>query len=220
MKFRKFKMATVVLLVSACMVSAFAQNLVKGGDMEDPSAWNSLNHKGLTQPTFEGGDMEDPSAWNSLNHKGLTQPTFEFSDVGSTIKFGSGQALKVTVDPAAATESRLMLWQPVTLIAGQTYRATGAISCTRFDGAPEGGGAWYQLYVDPLEVDESADDWDPAAGKLLDINGWQDNFPETFDGLWESGQWGSSAVPTSPYYVPAGTPGEEVELTFAIKWGQ
>jgi hypothetical protein len=182
----------LVLLGFVFAVSVFSQNLVVGGNMEDEMAWNLHQYN-------------DPA-----------EPTFEFNYTDSLPKFGRGGCLHVMQGEAFGQG---LLWQRITLVGGETYRATGALACLDFYPGPEGGGAWYQMYIDPSEVVDGAD-YNPGAIKFFNLDGWQADFPaEPFDDLWESVNLGGG-VPSAPYYTAPGTPGEEVEVTFGIKFGQ
>jgi len=179
------------LAVLAVPPSAQAQNLVQGGDMTDESAWN-------------------------ITYFGTDQPMYEFNYTGDTLKYGRGGCLYLNQGEASG---QLLLWQRLTLIAGKTYRATGAIRQMSYYPGPAGGGAWYQMYILPDEVDPGAGDYNPGAIKFFNLDGWMPDFPDEFDGLFEV-ECINGSVPSAPYYIPEGTPGEEVELTFGIKFGQ
>jgi len=191
-KFNLFCISAIFLFLCISAFPAHAQNLVVGGDMEDESAWN------ITYFT-------DPQ-----------MPEYEFNYTDDSLKFGRGGCLHIF---QAEAFGQLLLWQRLKLIAGQTYRATGAIKAMDYWGGPEGGGAWYQMYIDTTEVDEAAGDYNPGAIKFFNMDGWQADFPEIFDDFWEVVNLGGG-VPEAPYYTPEGTPGEEVEVTFGIKFGQ
>jgi hypothetical protein len=183
-----------VLLICAFSGTAQSQNLVKGANMEDESAWNI---------TYYNAD---------------SQPSYEFNHTGDTQRFGRGNNLYIYQDETAG---QLLIWQRIKLIAGETYRATGAIKCLNYQPGPAGGGAWYQLYVDPEMPDPTLTDYNPGAIKFFDMDGWTliPPFPEEFDGLWEVISQGGGAA-SAPYYTAPGTPGEVVEVTFGIKFGQ
>ena len=163
-----------------------------------------------------GGDLEDESPWKvNYNPPGTVEPTFEFNYTDSLPKFGQGGCLHVLCGEAWGQG---LLYQRIKLIAGETYRATGAIACLGYAGGPTGGGAWYQMYIDTAQVIEGAE-YNPGAIKFFNMDGWQADFPEIFDNFWESENL-YAGVPSAPYYTPPGTPGEEVEVTFGIKFGQ
>jgi len=175
----------------------------------------------LTIPAFSqnlvvGGNMEDESAWNITYYATPNEPSYQFNYTDAIPKFGRGGCLEIYNGEAAG---QLLIWQRITLIAGKTYRASAAISCLDYQGGPAGGGAWYQLYIDPTEVDETASDYNPGAIKFFDMDGWQADFPASFDDFWEVVNLGGG-MPEAPYYTAPGTPGEEVEVTFGVKFGQ
>jgi hypothetical protein len=163
-----------------------------------------------------GGDMTNEADWNLYYYGGATEPTYEFNYTTDTLKFGHGGNLHILQGEAAG---QLLIWQTVTLIAGKTYRASAAIRCLNYQPGPAGGGAWYQLYLNPEMPDPDAADYNPGAKKLFNMDGWQADFPVEFDGMWESISLGGGE-PWAPYYTPEGTPGEEVEVTFGVKFGQ
>jgi hypothetical protein len=185
------------LLFSAALLALFAsglyaQNLVVGGDMTNEADWNI---------TYFNADQ---------------QPSYEFNYTGDTLRFGHGGNLHIV---QGETGGQLLIWQTVTLIAGKTYRATGAIRELNYQGGPSGGGAWYQMYIDPLPVDPAGGDYNPGAIHFFDISGFvPGDFPVEFDNLWESLNMSISA-PSAPYYTAPGTPGEAVDVTFGIKFG-
>jgi hypothetical protein len=164
-----------------------------------------------------GGDMTNEADWNFYYYSGYTEPAYEFNYTGDTLRFGHGGNLHITQGEAGG---QLLIWQTVTLIAGKTYRASAAIRCVNYQPGPAGGGAWYQLYIDPEVPNPDASDYNPGAVHFFDISGFvPGEFPAEFDNLWESLNMTVSA-PTSPYYTVPGTPGEEVEVTFGVKFGQ
>jgi hypothetical protein len=181
------------------------------------AAFLTLLTAGLhAQNLVVGGDMTNEADWNIYYYSGYTEPVYEFNYTGDTLKFGHGGNLHITQGEAGG---QLLIWQTVTLIAGKTYRASAAIRCLNYQPGPAGGGAWYQLYINPEVPDPDATDYNPGAKKLFNMDGWQADFPAEFNGLWESVSLGGGE-PWAPYYTPEGTPGEEVEVTFGIKFGQ
>ena len=188
-------MKTRLLLISFVLLAvgfASAQNLVKGSNMEDEAAWTVTYYNPESQPFYE----------------------FNYTNEG--LRFGRGGNLHIVQDE---TGGQLLLWQRIKLIAGETYRATAAIKCLDYQPGPAGGGAWYQLYITPEIPDPNAADFNPGAIKFFNMDGWQADFPWEFDGLWEVINLGGG-VDSAPYYVAPGTPGEMVEVTFGIKFGQ
>lgn len=179
------------VIVLCSLSSVFAQNLVKGGNMEDESAWN-------------------------ITYFNADQPEYEFNYTADKPKLGKDGCLYLYQGEASG---QLLIWQRIKLQAGKTYRATAAIACRDYFGGPEGGGAWYQMYIDPTDVDETASDYNPGETKFLNMDGWQEDFPEIFDGSWESVNLGGG-VESAPYYTAPDTLGDEVEVTFGIKFGQ
>ena len=162
-----------------------------------------------------GGNMEDESAWNVLYYNADSQPEYEFNFTGDSLRFGQGGSLDIL---QGETGGQLLLWQRIKLIAGKTYRATGAISTLDF-AYGDGGGSWYQMYISTEIPDETASDFNPLEDTFFDVGWGWDRDSEFFDGLWEDENLGAG-VASAPYYTAPGTPGEEVEVTFGIKFGQ
>jgi len=164
-----------------------------------------------------GSNMENEADWNITYYNADMQPSYEFNYTTDTLRFGHGGNLHILQGESGG---QLLLWQTVTLIAGETYRATGAMRELNYQGGPPGAGAWYQMYIDPEVPDPTLTDYNPGAVHFFDVSGWvPGEFPVEFDNLWESVNMTISA-PTAPYYTAPGTPGEEVEVTFGIKFGQ
>ena len=187
------KFSTMLLLSLLCLFALplFAQNMIEGGNMEDESAW---------EITYYNED---------------SQPDFQFNFTGDSLSFGRGGSLNIL---QGETGGQLLLWQPIILTAGETYRATGALTTTDFI-AGEGGGTWYQMYISTEMPDEDAADYNPLTDKMFDV-GWGWDRPSEFvEGLWEVSNIGTD-VPSAPYYTAPGTPGEKVEVFFGIKFGQ
>lgn len=170
------------------------------------------------QNLIQNGDFSDDSGWDIIYFE-TDQPFYEFNYNADGPKYGDGDCLLIIQMPG---RGQLLFWQRITLIAGETYRATGALKCVNYYGGTLGhAGAWYQMYITPELPDETGQkDFDPGNSRFFDINGWQDGFPtEPFDDLWENLNLGGH-IDTAPFYTPEGTPGAEVEITFGIKFGQ
>jgi hypothetical protein len=91
----------LLLLLCAFLLAATgrSQNLIKGGNMEDPTAWNAY--------------------WGT---NGNDTGTFEFNYTADVPTAGSGGCYRVT----GAGQAANMLWQPVKLIPGHRYMLSGA----------------------------------------------------------------------------------------------
>ncbi|MDZ7317049.1 MAG: T9SS type A sorting domain-containing protein [candidate division KSB1 bacterium] len=186
------------LLASALTISASAQNLIQNPGMESPEGW---------QVIYYNQDQ---------------QPGYEFNYRGETLKFGLGGNLHIFLDNSA--NGQLLLFQRVKCIAGETYRATAAIKVLNFaaDYQPVGQGPWYQFYVTTEMPDPNAGDFNPGGAKMFDISAWDTGCDmldfEQFQGLWEVVRC-NSEIPTAPYWICPGNPGETVEVTVGIKFG-
>ncbi|MBN2273811.1 MAG: T9SS type A sorting domain-containing protein [Bacteroidales bacterium] len=76
-----------------------------------------------SQELITGGNMEDPAAWNVYwGSNGPDTGTFEFNYVADLPAAGAGGCYRVTSRKRTAN----MLWQPVTIIPGHEYKLTGA----------------------------------------------------------------------------------------------
>src|SRR4030042_2777221 len=77
-----------------------------------------------SQELIKGGNMEDPSAWNSYGntYDAKDTGTYEFNYTADVPAAGEGGCYRVT----AAGQAANMLWQPVKLIPGHRYLLTGA----------------------------------------------------------------------------------------------
>jgi len=95
-------MKKVLLLILCAFLIAPAvrsQNMIVGGNMEDPSAWNA----------YWGTNMPDTG-------------TFVFNYTDDVPSAGDGGCYRVTAKAKAAN----FLWQPVEIIPGHSYSLTGA----------------------------------------------------------------------------------------------
>ena len=189
---RRTQFLIAVLTILFCFTAVQAQNLVQNGSFDDDSAW---------EITYYNTDF---------------QPEYDFNYTDETPKFGRDGCLHIYQGESGG---QLLLWQTITLIAGQTYRVTGAISLLEMYMGPEGGGNWYQMYISTEIPDETAGDYNPTADKIFDVGEGWDRTSGEFDAPWESVNI-SAAIPSVPYYTPEGTAGEEVEVIFGIKFGQ
>lgn len=179
----------------------------------------------IAQNQIIGGGMEDESEWEVYYYNQDFQPEYEFGYTEDTPKFGQGPCLHVWSD--GTTGAQLLFWQSVTLVAGERYRATGAIKIINIDSPDEttpgsGPGSWFQYYIheEVPQDPNDAGDYNPG-GKIFDISAWKPNYTTSpRDGFWEDltdDPDGDRA--DSPYFIPEGAPGEAVEVTVGIKFG-
>ncbi|MBN1416358.1 MAG: hypothetical protein JW973_14745, partial [Bacteroidales bacterium] len=94
-----------------------SQELIKGGNMEDPSAWNVY--------------------WNTFN--AVDTGIYEFNYTADVPAAGEGGCYRVT----AAGQAANMLWQPVKLIPGHRYLLTGAYKYL----ADTAVNVWVELFI-------------------------------------------------------------------------
>jgi hypothetical protein len=91
--------------------------LVKGGNMEDPSEWNAY--------------------WNTFD--AVDTGIYEFNYTADGPSAGNGGCYRVT----AAGQAANMLWQPVKIIPGHTYSLTGAYKYL----ADTAVNVWVELFI-------------------------------------------------------------------------
>jgi hypothetical protein len=91
--------------------------LVKGGNMEDPTAWNAY--------------------WNTFD--AVDTGTYEFNYTTDGPSAGSGGCYRVT----AAGQAANMLWQPVKILPGHKYSLTGAYKYL----ADTAVNVWVELFI-------------------------------------------------------------------------
>jgi hypothetical protein len=72
---------------------------------------------------LEGGNMEDPSAWNVSHLDSEEEAQYEFNS-NNSCAFCEGGTLNVWADGTAS--SNILFWQPVTLKANTVYKVSGA----------------------------------------------------------------------------------------------
>ncbi len=89
-----------LLIDELSMVDLSQGELVKGGNMEDPTPWNAY--------------------WNTFDAKDTG--TYEFNYTADVPAAGEGGCYRVT----AAGQAANMLWQPVKILPGHKYSLTGA----------------------------------------------------------------------------------------------
>lgn len=168
------------------------------------------------------GGMESDDGWEIVYYNEDQQPFYEFNFTGDSLEYGLGGNLHIIQEDMA--NGQLLLYQRITAMPGEVFRATGAIKLIEYlsDFEPVGQGPWFQYYVSPEEPDPNGSDYNPPGGKLMDISAWNENCDlldfERFQGLWES-VFCVTETGDAPYYVVTGTPGEPVDLTVGIKFG-
>jgi hypothetical protein len=169
------------------------------------------------------GGMESEDGWEVIWYNPDSYPEYEFNYIPDELpEFFRGGCLHVMLDDSP--NGQLLLYQRVTCVAGDEYRASGAIKIIEYfsNFEPVNQGPWYQFYVTEIEPDPSASDFNPAGTKMFDISAWDAGCDmmdfEQFNGLWED-VCCVSEIATAPYWVCPGTPGEPVEVTVGIKFG-
>ncbi len=141
----------------------------------------------LESSVVKGGTFEadDANLWKiRTNVDGMPEFNWGYNDTAP--RFGRDGCLHIYQD---GLPGQTLIWQRLSFVAGETYRVTGALVALDYQGG-DGGGAWYQLYLDPAKVIEG-EEYNPGSIKFFNMDGWQDEFPEIFDGKWESEQLGA-----------------------------
>jgi hypothetical protein len=128
-----------LLFVSSMMGGVFAQELVVGGNMEDPTPW-----------TVYYLDSSVDSA------------QYEFNDILDTLAAGSGGCLNIW--GGSETYTNILFWQELTAVAGQTYKISGAFR----DISRDLSNFWCQITIS-IEAPVEGVDWTPIAGSNSDI---------------------------------------------------
>jgi hypothetical protein len=166
------------------------------------------------QEILVGGNMEDPSAWtvNHLNSVDTSEYVFNYTD--DVPSKGAGGCLYVS--GASTAEINTLFWQKVTLLAGATYEISGAFKDLTYGQLKD---FWCDVVLTTEEPPAAAGkNWRPLNDTNSDIrvsmNTWAGCGPG-IDGTFEEN--GCSGTGAS-YEVP-GTPGESITYYFGIKPG-
>ncbi|MBN1466352.1 hypothetical protein JXA02_11355, partial [candidate division KSB1 bacterium] len=178
----------VVFLALACILSLplAAQNLIQGSNMEDEDAWEIVYYN----PEF--------------------QPEYQFNYTEATVDVSPlrGGALRIFMDDGS-TGGQLLLYQRVTCIAGQEYKASALLKILDYYAPEAVLGQWFQFYVAVEEPDPMATDFNPAGTKMYNIDSWLGDLNvswEDLNGYFEAVNW-ESHYATAPYWVCPGDPG-------------
>ena len=104
-----------------------------------------------------GGNMEDPDAWNVSHLDSEEEASYEFNS-NNSCTFCDGGTLNVYADGLAS--SNILFWQPVTLKANTKYIVTGAF-CDLTGGAIDQ--FWCEILIGTMEPVDGEDypdgDW-------------------------------------------------------------
>ncbi|OGC02787.1 hypothetical protein A2V82_15175 [candidate division KSB1 bacterium RBG_16_48_16] len=165
----------------------------------------------FAQELVLGGNMEDPTAWTIYNMGSTDEPDFEFNYKLDTLAAGSGGCLNVYGGSASYTN--LLFWQELTLVAGQTYKISGAFR----DLSRELSNFWCQIYIS-TEAPVDGVDWTPLAGANSDMrlsfNTWNGCGPGV-DGTFQD----NSCEGSGPLYTTPGDSGQDVTVYYGLKIG-
>ncbi len=183
--------------IGAYEVAAAPTNLVQNGGFDDASAWVILEHTVPAVTTIDPAFMDDAPS--------------------------QGVAPCLRIASADTGESRPIVYQKLTLVAGQEYMVSSAIKI--LDATPASpSGTWFQIYMSPEEPDpvpEQTIDWNPPY-KIFNIDAWGSNIADFigFDGLFADGSQSFQVGDGTGLYVPPGEAGTEVDIFLVIKPGQ
>ncbi len=171
----------------------------------------------------ENSTMDELGAWQEIYYNAEFLPEYEFMDAPEDAPdYLRGKVLYVLLDNSAS--GQLLLYQRLTLTAGETYRASGAIHLVEYmaDFEPVSQGPWYQFYVTTEEPDPGQSDFNPGGTKMFDISAWDTGCDmlayEQFQGYWEQVRC-LSEIETAPYFTVPGEAGTKVDVTVGIKFG-
>jgi len=202
----RFRMCSSIALICALAGSLCAQNLVQNGTFDDDSAWTVIEHTVPAVTTIDLGYVDDAPALGAA-------PCLRIASAGNDV-------------------SRPVVYQKITLIAGQEYMISSAIKL--LDATPASpAGTWFQIYMSPEEpykmgeetpngvVGEVTVDWNPPH-KIFNIDAWAVNIADFigFDGLFADGSLSFQVGDGTGLYIPPGEAGAEVDIFLAIKPGQ
>ncbi|MBN1558713.1 hypothetical protein JW998_00585, partial [candidate division KSB1 bacterium] len=174
------------------------------------------------QNLIQGSNMEDEDAWEIVYYNTEFQPEYQFNYTEATIDVSPlrGGALRIYMDDGS-TGGQLLLYQRVTCIAGQEYKASALIKILDYYAPEDVLGQWFQFYVALEEPDPTATDFNPAGTKMYNIDSWLGDLNvawEDLNGYFEAVKW-ESHYTTAPYWICPGDPGAEVEVTVGVKFG-
>ncbi len=190
-------MCLSIALICALAGSLCAQNLVQNGTFDDASAWTVLEHTVPPVTTMDLGYMDDAPALGAA-------PCLRIASAGNDV-------------------SRPIVYQKLTLVAGQEYMVSSAIKI--LDATPASpSGTWFQIYMSPEEPDPvpaQTIDWNPPY-KIFNIDAWGSNIADFigFDDLFANGSQSHQVGDGTGLYVPPGDAGTEVDIFLVIKPGQ
>jgi len=193
----RFRMCLSIALICTLAGSLCAQNLVQNGTFDDDSAWTVVEHTVPPVTTMDLGYVDDAPALGAA-------PCLRIASAGNDV-------------------SRPIVYQKLTLLAGQEYMVSSAIKI--LDATPASpSGTWFQIYMSPEEPDpvpEQTIDWNPPY-KIFNIDAWGSNIADFigFDGLFEDGSQSHQVGDGTGLYVPPGEAGTEVDIFLVIKPGQ
>lgn len=169
-----------------------------------------------TNTLVAGGNMESADGWQITDFSSNSSTRYSFGDTTNCPTAGEGGCLRIQ---QGSSFGQFLVWQRVTLTAGELYRISAAIRLADYQfGSTSSGGVWYQLYLYPDEVAPCANDYDPNSLKLLNIDSWKEDFQAPFDGLWQDLNLGGGMI-EAPFYRASGEAGEEIQVTLGLKFG-
>ena len=195
MKMRLLLIFSIIFLASLPLV---AQNLINGSNMEDENAWEIIYYNESEQPIYE----------------------FNYQEDSVDVAPNRGGALRIILDDGSAG-GQLLLYQRVTCIAGQEYKASALIKILDYFAPEDVLGQWFQFYVAVEEPDPMAGDFNPDGTKMFNIDSWLGDLNTEWDlinGYFEALKW-ESHYETAPYWICPGDAGTEVEVTVGVKFG-
>ncbi len=140
-------------------------------------AFTPLTDGGL----LTGGNMESATVWTSSNiHGGAPNPVLKWNETSSTPMYGKGGCLRISSSGNATPQSKVAIYQAVTLQEGKLYTFNGAF----IDNAGGLKQAGIQVYLGQTEPGTT----DYTDGWICEYNSWVPGHePEDRDDTFEMG---------------------------------
>ena len=149
-----------------------------------------------SQELIKGGNMEDPTAWNAYwGTNGNDTGTFEFNYTADVPAAGSGGCYRVK----GAGQAANMLWQPVTIVPGHQYKLEGAYKYLA-DTAVNVWVEYFITRIKPLGGGGSVSG-EIATGMGWSLNTWMAPDNVNFDGTFQD-DFALANVPKPVFLVP------------------
>lgn len=145
-----------------------------------------------------GGNMEDPSAWNVSHLDSEDEAEYEFNVTAVSPQMGEGGCLEVWCSGDQA--NNILFWQEVTLIGGETYDIGGAfmdVTGTLYN-------FWCEILLSTEVPPDTAGADYGGGTPVLGINTWEGCGPDIDSTFQDTFCKGSGPEFTMPDSIPVG----------------